>query len=962
MTYECVSPGVYDITLTVYRDDSTPGAPFDSIQRFPGWIGIFDEDEFFVDSIPIGNPVSVVDLPTDLDPCIEDPPTIAVQKGVYRITNVSLSPSQKWYLKYSRCCRRAGITNLNSTGGNTGNSFIIEIPAKADAACNSSPVFNNEPPPFQCFATELRYDGSATDPDGDQLVYELCEPLGSVAGAILAQGPNVTSFETEFVAYASGYDYDFPFGNDGDLSLDENTGIMTLVSDFQGFYTISYCVKEFRNGVLIATYPRDFLYLIDDCVIPYRAVLPELIVECNGFDVCFENNSTTSPPGLETIYRWDFGDPTTLGDTLRTTEDTTVCYNYSAAGVGTYTVTLTARGPQPNSCVSEATVEVNVFPFTTPNFNANNGCADEFLTFNGSSGTAVGDAVNSFNWDFNNDGIIDQTGQSVSHQFGTHGNQQVTMFIETVKGCRDSVQRSVEVYAVPEADFSYSDPCVGSIIDFNNHTSLATNDAINYQWLFTGGTPSVSLQENPQNISFGLNDIHKADLIATTSPFGCDDTISREFFVTDELDANFSVAGPVCDHVPSVVTYTGNGLVGDYYTWDFGSGSTILSGTGRGPYLVVWNLNNSTPANRTVQLEVDILDCTASESFTIQVNPNPEPEITNLPRYVCVGDTATVFYTTGNTPPRFEPGLTVAPHSSGTGFVLDPSALELNIDYLVVLEVTNQFSCINSIVDTITLKRPSELTLLPIDSIYCQNNGDAELIAVPTGGVFSGDAVFTNNQITTFNPLLNESTGIHQIQYDFTNQFGCRSSINETIEVIDPSISISDDVRINYGEDFQIEGVVNDFGYLYDLTWIPADSLSCNDCPSPLANPEFTTEYTVTLINEQGCMDEESIRIEVFINRGLFVPNAFTPNEDNVNDVVFVNGRDIKTVKHFSVYNRWGGKVFEVTDALPNDPSFGWDGIFDGELLNSAVFVYHVEVEFVDGVTAQDKGSILLIR
>ena len=101
MTYECLNDGVYLITLTIYRDDSTPGAPFDSNFTFPGFLGLFDEDGLFVDSIAIGNPDQIDTLNSDLDPCIENPPVIAVQRGIYKI-QIPLATTQKWFLKYKK--------------------------------------------------------------------------------------------------------------------------------------------------------------------------------------------------------------------------------------------------------------------------------------------------------------------------------------------------------------------------------------------------------------------------------------------------------------------------------------------------------------------------------------------------------------------------------------------------------------------------------------------------------------------------------------------------------------------------------------------------------------------------------------------------------------------------------------------------------------------------------------------
>jgi len=88
----------------------------------------------------------------------------------------------------------------------------------------------------------------------------------------------------------------------------------------------------------------------------------------------------------------------------------------------------------------------------------------------------------------------------------------------------------------------------------------------------------------------------------------------------------------------------------------------------------------------------------------------------------------------------------------------------------------------------------------------------------------------------------------------------------------------------------------------------------------------------------------------------LFIPNSFSPNRDGVNDILLVRGSGIKTIKLY-IYNRWGEKVFETTNL-----SIGWDGTFKGKKLNTAVFAWYAEVEFIDNNKVYRKGNVALIR
>jgi gliding motility-associated-like protein len=97
--------------------------------------------------------------------------------------------------------------------------------------------------------------------------------------------------------------------------------------------------------------------------------------------------------------------------------------------------------------------------------------------------------------------------------------------------------------------------------------------------------------------------------------------------------------------------------------------------------------------------------------------------------------------------------------------------------------------------------------------------------------------------------------------------------------------------------------------------------------------------------------------------RRIFIPTAFTPNDDGLNDVFLVyGGTGVRRIRQFSVFDRWGELLFSQSDFPPSDPTFGWPGTFKGRMMNPGAFVYFVEVEFVDGVVLLYKGDVALIR
>ena len=144
-------------------------------------------------------------------------------------------------------------------------------------------------------------------------------------------------------------------------------------------------------------------------------------------------------------------------------------------------------------------------------------------------------------------------------------------------------------------------------------------------------------------------------------------------------------------------------------------------------------------------------------------------------------------------------------------------------------------------------------------------------------------------------------------------------------------------------------------GNTYD--WIPAAGLSCNTCPNPTASPTVTTTYYVTITDSDGCVKKDSITINVNEECGqLFVPNAFSPNGDHENDLECIYGNCIETID-FAIFDRWGNEVFHTTDAKQC-----WDGKYNGTLMNTAVFVYTLEVTLNNGDKISKKGNITLVR
>jgi gliding motility-associated-like protein len=147
------------------------------------------------------------------------------------------------------------------------------------------------------------------------------------------------------------------------------------------------------------------------------------------------------------------------------------------------------------------------------------------------------------------------------------------------------------------------------------------------------------------------------------------------------------------------------------------------------------------------------------------------------------------------------------------------------------------------------------------------------------------------------------------------------------------------------------------------FSWLPADSLSCIDCPNPIARPVLTTTYTVTAMDENGCLATDEMVVFIVQAQQIYIPDAFSPNGDGRNDSFTVYaGPGVRRIQELKVFNRWGGLVFENSNFPPNDPALGWDGTVRGEPAQIGVYAYYALVEYLDGASLLFKGDVTIVR
>jgi gliding motility-associated-like protein len=215
----------------------------------------------------------------------------------------------------------------------------------------------------------------------------------------------------------------------------------------------------------------------------------------------------------------------------------------------------------------------------------------------------------------------------------------------------------------------------------------------------------------------------------------------------------------------------------------------------------------------------------------------------------------------------------------------------------------------------------------------------------------------------TQNPLPQryDTAGNYALRLIVTNSTGCADTVDRTVTVYPlPVIDAGIDKIIGAGSAVAINPTGS---AVIDYLWSPPLALSCVNCYNTIASPKNTTTYTIKVTDANGCINTDKINVIVVCNdKNVFIPNTFSPNNDGVNDWFYPRGTGLFIIQSMRVFNRWGEMVFQKANLFPNDPTAGWNGRYNGTLLNADVYTYIIEIVCENSQLLTYKGNITLIQ
>lgn len=286
----------------------------------------------------------------------------------------------------------------------------------------------------------------------------------------------------------------------------------------------------------------------------------------------------------------------------------------------------------------------------------------------------------------------------------------------------------------------------------------------------------------------------------------------------------------------------------------------------------------------------------------------------------------------------------------------------------IVLRITTDAGCVVTHIEQVYIEPCCDpADALMVDVLDLQ---DPECPETPSGsftvGGSGGNPLYQYSlDGSNFQPITTY-TGLFSGEYMVWIQDikGCRDSTDLVLVEPPPfAVDAGPDQTINLGDETSLRAtVLADFPTFF-LEWTGDSTLSCFDCLDPTVFPSGNTTYSVTAINPAGCTATDSVTIFVQIIRPVFIPSAFSPNDDGINDFfpVFA-GKQARVVRRMLIFDRWGNQVYEGTDLPLNEETGGWDGSFNGKKMDPAVFTYYIEIEFIDNVVLPYSGDVTLFR
>lgn len=547
--------------------------------------------------------------------------------------------------------------------------------------------------------------------------------------------------------------------------------------------------------------------------------------------------------------------------------------------------------------------------------------------------------IRSWYWDFGVTTVTNDTSgaQTPTYTYADTGIYNVTLIVNRGEVCTDTSYSKVFIYPGFIPGFAAFDGCKNVPIQFRDTTRSVYGTPNSWNWDFgnTGSNNDFSTIPNPQ-YSFPMNGNYTVRLVVGNTK-GCLDTATRIVSITDKPPIQVTNDTLIC----SIDTLQLNAFAQGTFQWS-----------------PAYNISNTTIANPLVSPDVRTKyyvtvtlapGCFNTDSIIVDVK-NIVTLIPPKDTTICRGDS-----------------LILRPSGDGLYYAWRPPNLFINPNIKNAVATPSAASTLFTVVSSIG-KCNSTATVTVTTIPYPVVN------AGPDKDICFGDtALLTANGVASnwlWSParFVSAPTGSTTFAYPFgttnfilrgTDVLGCPKPVFDTVlvSVIPPVIAFAgNDTAVVVKQPLQL----NATGALF-YQWTPSTYLSNADIPDPLAVFDNAVErfsYIVLATTAEGCFAFDTINIRIFKTApDIFVPTAFTPDANSLNDQFVPIAVGISKLDYFRVFNRWGNEIFATTTLQK-----GWNGTYKGILQEPGTYVWMVRGTDYLGKTIIKKGTVNLIR
>jgi gliding motility-associated-like protein len=928
---------------------------------------------------------------------------------------VKIGPCDKWLFSVNISERdRTTLTNLNIMPAWDHNLYVEAVINNLNgyARKQSSPRFTVQPPVYVCDGQPFHYNNGVVDPDGDSLVYKIIQPRSATTDmfVICAGYPPVNlAFSSPAFNITNN-----PLETNNTFNINASNGDINFTPVGNQVAYICYLVEKYRNGHFIGSVTRDSRFQVRACTTPPinfqlnassvqgATLTNDTLVICSNNEVNFCFNANTTVSGTRLILK-DNSEAALRGATVTytnlSTNSVTGCVNWTpeVSDIGFRYLVVYVKD---STCTPTSSPIVQAYKIPILVKQGVEVIAKDTLVCEGSSLKVYAVGGSNFTWSAGPNAATFSCSPCDTTMVTPSDTTYIKVTTSLNNGCnnKDSIRvyidRSTKINAFPDTIVlcnggeyvtlnalasglkplktvvcgTYSGVSNENLINIEsaqNSNNTYINEMYNNYVRFYGpfyqyfGTQKMQilyrkeeLQElgitpgTIQKIGLNFKDYNGGNVTYNNVKISLRCTEKQEFVTLYHSEFELGLAEVFS--APSVTIQPGWNEFSFNTPYDYDTSKNLVVQfcySGVSPqadnnnslmpiYYISTVYKSSIAAGQTFASNA----CASNLGTVVTYNRRPDTRFT-------ISQMPSMEF-----PYSWTPALAMDnPHAATTGVYADSTRW-----YKVTTKGRTGCEVSDSILVYVA---NNNFNIYPTRQVVC--DGDVARFTGYNGYQFNW---FTPEYTlpegfsctTCKDPDVSQPIGHYNYQVIASDYYGCSDTLSAELYVNPKPATniITQDTTILYGQSVQLEAEgANHY------VWSPINTLNNHKIANPIASPTESTLYIVSGYAEEGCVIQDSVWVKVLTLGEPYIPNAFSPNGDGLNDFFRLEYLQNLKLLSFKIFNRFGEMVFDGGSS-----NIGWDGNYKGTAAALGTYYYYIQVVLRDGTLKNYKGDITLIR